>query len=107
MSVSWKWTRRRSRCSLGKLGRGLADELPLGPALVLLESLEQRRQVVEDVAHERVHDEWVQLRVHLQELAEAEGQVVEGAHEAAEARHGVALLRVVLVEELARDRAAR
>ncbi len=66
--------------------------------LVLGERVEERRQVGEDVADERVDDEGVQVRVDLQELAKAEREVVERAHELAEAHDGAPLPGVVLVE---------
>src|SRR5262245_30248148 len=89
MSVSWNWTRRWSRCWLTTvaLGRRLADQLALRPAQVVVERLEQRRQVGVHVADQRVHDLGMEVRVHLEELAEAERQVVEREHQPPEAHH--------------------
>ena len=51
----------------------------LRPAVrVLLERAIERRQVVEDIADERVHDERVQVRIDLQKLAEAEAEIAAG-----------------------------
>ena len=81
-------------------GQAVATSISAARAalLVLVERVEERRQVGEDVADERVDDERVQVRVDLEELAKAEGEIVEGAHELAEAHDGAPLPRVVLVE---------